>query len=51
MGMRTVWIYIDPEFLPGHLNHLRVFATEEAARRWLGEYDPDGSVQAYPVDD
>jgi hypothetical protein len=48
--MKTVWIYINTDALPGDVDHLQVFATEEAAQRWLDENDPDEGVAfEYPV--
>jgi hypothetical protein len=40
--MKTVWIYINTEALPGDVDHLQVFASEDAARRWIAEHDPEG---------
>ena len=35
--MKTVWIYVDTDILPGDVDHLQVFASEEAAQRWFDE--------------
>jgi hypothetical protein len=40
--MKTVWIYVDTAAHPSDVDHLQVFATEEAAQRWLDENDPEG---------
>ena len=42
--MKTVWIYVDTDTLPGDVDHLQVFATEEAAQRWFDEHDPEGAA-------
>jgi hypothetical protein len=47
--MKTVWIYVNTDALPGDPEYLQVFATEEAANRWLNENDPDGDAFEYPV--
>jgi hypothetical protein len=33
----------------GDVDHLKVFATEEAAERWFAENDPEGVAFVYPV--
>ena len=39
----AVWtIYVDTSKDVGEVDHLKVFATEEAAERWFAEHDPDG---------
>lgn len=40
--MPTVWIY-DPD------EELKVFATEETAKVWLDENDPEGVALEYDV--
>ena len=45
----TVWIYVDTSKLVGDKDHLRVFATEDAAERWFVEHDPEGVAFAYEV--
>jgi hypothetical protein len=47
--MKTVWIYVDTDLLPGDVNHLQVFASEDAARRWIEEHDPEAAAFEYPV--
>jgi hypothetical protein len=47
--MKTVWIYINTDALPGDVDHLKVFASEEAAQRWFDENDPEGVAFEYPV--
>jgi len=48
---KTVWIYIDTAREVGDEDHLKVFASEEAAERWFAEHDPEGVVFEYPVMD
>jgi hypothetical protein len=47
--MTTVWIYVDTRYRVGDPGHLKVFADEEAANRWLEENDPDGVAFEYEV--
>jgi hypothetical protein len=47
--MTTVWIYVDTIKQAGDKDHLKVFATEEAAERWLAENDPEGVAFVYEV--
>ena len=44
-----VWVYVDTNKQVGDKDHLRVFATEDAANRWFAEHDPEGVAFAYPV--
>jgi hypothetical protein len=45
----TVWIYIDTSKLVGDVDHLKVFASEDAADTWFAENDPEGVAFEYPV--
>ena len=45
----TVWIYINTAKEVGDVDHLKVFASEDAAERWLAEHDPEGVAFEYPV--
>ena len=45
--MTTVWIYVDTRYRVGDPGHLKVFADEEAANRWLEENDPEGVAFEY----
>ena len=47
--MTTVWIYVDTRHHPGHPDHLKVFATPEAADEWFKDNDPEGVVFGYEV--
>jgi hypothetical protein len=42
-------IYVDASKIVGCADHLQVFATEEAARRWFDEHDPEGVAFEYEV--
>ncbi len=46
--MNTVWVYFAREEGDEKPN-LIVFATEDAAHKWLAEKDPDGAAFEYPV--
>jgi hypothetical protein len=43
----TVWIYSNKEV--GDVDHLKVFASEDAANAWFAENDPEGVAFEYPV--
>jgi hypothetical protein len=45
----TVWIYVDTSKEVGDKDHLKVFATEDAAEIWFSEHDPEGVAFEYPV--
>jgi hypothetical protein len=45
----TVWIYVDTSKNVGDVDHLKVFATPNAADRWLAGNDPEGVAFEYPV--
>jgi hypothetical protein len=47
--MTTVWIYVDTSKEVGDPDHLKVFADEVAATRWLDENDPNGAAFEYDV--
>lgn len=48
-NIMTVWVYIDTSRDVGDVEHLRVFATAEAADNWFKENDPEGVAFEYPV--
>jgi hypothetical protein len=48
-AMNTVWIYVDPSKEVGDLDHLKVFASKDAAETWLQENDPEGVAFEYEV--
>ena len=45
----TVWIYVDTRKVVGDKDHLKVFATIEAAEAWFAENDPKGVAFEYDV--
>lgn len=47
--MKTVWIYVDTSKNVGVVDHLKVFATENAAEKWFKANAPEGAAFAYPV--
>jgi hypothetical protein len=47
--MKTVLIYVNTSKQVGDVDHLKVFATEEAAERWIAENDPEGVAFEYEV--
>jgi hypothetical protein len=47
--MRTVLIYVDTNKDVGDADHLKVFASEEAAEKWFAENDPEGVAFEYEV--
>ena len=44
-----VWIYVDTRKQVGDVEHLKVFASEDAAQRWFAEHDPEGVAFQYQV--
>ena len=47
----TVWIYVDTHKVVGDKDHLKVFATVEAAEAWFEENDSEGVAFEYDVID
>jgi hypothetical protein len=47
--MKTVWIFYDTNHQMGDVDHLKVFATVDAANAWLAEHHPEGVAWEYPV--
>jgi hypothetical protein len=37
-----VWVYINNSREVGDVDHLKIFASEDAAEKWLAENDPEG---------
>ena len=44
-----VWIYVNTSKQVGDEDHLKIFATEDAAETWLQENDPEGVAFEYEV--
>ncbi|MCC8954287.1 hypothetical protein H8B02_12730 [Bradyrhizobium sp. Pear77] len=47
--MKTVWIYTDAVRHVGDEDHIKVFATIEAAEKWFEDNDPEGVAFEYDV--
>jgi hypothetical protein len=47
--MKTVWIYVDTRRDVGDADYLKVFASEDLAKKWLEENDPEGVAFEYDV--
>jgi hypothetical protein len=47
--MTTVWVYVDTSKEVGDRDHLKVFATPDAAGEWFKENDPEGVAIGYEV--
>jgi len=47
----TVLIYVDTSKQVGDPDHLKVFASAEAAATWFSEYGPEGVAFEYVVID
>jgi hypothetical protein len=47
--MKTIWIYVNTSKQVGDPEHIRVFATTDAAETWFAENDPEGVAFAYEV--
>jgi len=45
----TVWVYINTAKEVGDEDHLKVFASEDAASAWFAEHYPEGVAFEYPV--
>jgi hypothetical protein len=47
--LTTVWIYVDTSKDVGDVDHLKVFASADAADKWFEDNDPEGVVFEYEV--
>jgi hypothetical protein len=47
--MTTVWVYVDTNHEVGHPDHLKLFATQEAADEWFQANDPEGVAYGYEL--
>ena len=45
----TVWVYVDTSKQVSDVDHLKVFASEDAAEKWLQENNPEGVAFEYEV--
>jgi hypothetical protein len=48
--MKTVWVYVNTAKELGDVDHVKVFANEDAANKWFEENDPEGVAFEYPVE-
>jgi hypothetical protein len=46
---KTVWVFINTAKEVGDVDHLKVFASEDAANAWFAEHEPEGVAFEYPV--
>jgi hypothetical protein len=47
--MKTILIYVNTSKEVGDVDHLKVFANEDAAEQWFKENDPEGVAFEYEV--
>jgi hypothetical protein len=47
--MTTVWVYVNTRKKVGDVDHLKVFASADAADRWFKDNDPEGVAFRYKV--
>ncbi|MBR0766500.1 hypothetical protein [Bradyrhizobium japonicum] len=45
----SVFVYVNTAKQIGDVEHLKIFATEDAAKDWLDENDPEGVAFEYDV--
>jgi hypothetical protein len=45
----TVWVYVDTRKQVGDKDHLKVFASEDAAETWFEQNDPEDVAFEYKV--
>lgn len=45
----SVLVYIDTSKQVGDVDHVKVFANDEAAQAWFAEHDPEGVAFRYEV--
>src|SRR4051794_32207120 len=43
----TVWVYADTSKHEGDVDHLKLFDTEDAAKAWIAQHDPEGVASEY----
>jgi hypothetical protein len=48
--VKTVFVYINTAKEVGDVDHLKVFANEEAAEKWFAENEPEGVAFEYLVE-
>ncbi|UPT93878.1 hypothetical protein J4G48_0031705 [Bradyrhizobium barranii subsp. apii] len=45
----TVFVYVNTAKQVGDIEHIKIFATADAAERWFEENDPEGVAFEYDV--
>jgi hypothetical protein len=45
----TVWVYVNTSKQVGDKDHLKIFASYDAAEAWFKENDPEGVAFEYEV--
>jgi hypothetical protein len=45
----TVWVYVNTNRDGGEADHLKIFASEDAAEEWFKDNDPEGVAFGYGV--
>ncbi len=45
-----ILVYVNTSKQVGDVDHIKLFATEEAAEKWFEENDPEGVAFEYPVE-
>ncbi|WOH47631.1 hypothetical protein [Bradyrhizobium sp. sBnM-33] len=45
----TVFVYVNTSKQVGDVEHIKVFATTDAAEKWFEENDPEGVAFEYEV--
>jgi hypothetical protein len=45
----TVFVYVNTSKQAGDPEHVKVFATTDAAEKWFGENDPEGVAFEYEL--
>jgi hypothetical protein len=45
----TVFVYVDTSKQVGYPDHIKVFATADAAATWFEENDPEGAAFEYEI--
>jgi hypothetical protein len=45
----TVWVHVDTSKQVGDPEHIKIFATTDAAEKWFEENDPEGVAFEYEI--
>ena len=49
--MTTAWVYVNTSKQVGDRDHLKLFASADAAEAWFATHDPEGVAFEYDVID